>query len=558
MERHPIKEKYILIVILFGALLLRIIGLNKVPPELFGDELDVGYQAYSLLKTGRDYKGQILPLYIHSFSEWRAPLLMYVTVPFVGVFGSNEWGVRLPSVFFALVTIIFLYLLVKKTLNSKTAVLSALLLAISPWHIQYSRAAFEVSLLLALILSAAYFFILSFEKNNLIYLSVFLFSLAFYTYSTAILFIPLFLILLILLNRTAFSKFPFRKIVSAVILLGILVIPLAYNVFFGYAAERYSQFSIFSDTEIAHQIDLKRADGGNNLAEKIFHNKPISWIKVILVNYTSAFSPQFLFKEGDVTFRHSIHSVGQFYWVELPFVLSGIYLIIKKRNNQSAFYLVWLLIAAIPSSLTKDGAVHATRLILMLPPLIVITAIGLDDLINIKIIRKKIFIFMISILFLLEFTYYLHSYFVDYPKESWRWWHEGYKEAMLFMKNSEGPYQKIVFNNTYEPSLIRFLFWWRYPPGKFHEIFEGDKETENILPGYNGFSLENKYFFGYLNKDNIRIENFVDSQTLYLVSHTKEVGGDWDWGNNPPNNIKVLKTVRNPYGQPIFYVITSK
>src|SRR3990170_1288457 len=120
------KIKIILFTILLFSAILRIWGLNKVPPELFGDELDVGYHAYSLLKTGRDYYGQLMPTYIHSFSEWRAPLLMYATVPFVATFGLNEWGVRLPSAVFGILSVYLLYLLVAKTLkNERLALISA-------------------------------------------------------------------------------------------------------------------------------------------------------------------------------------------------------------------------------------------------------------------------------------------------------------------------------------------------------------------------------------------------------------------------------------------------
>ena len=86
-----------LIAILALAGFLRIVGLNIVPPELFGDEIDVGYQAYSLLHTGQDLYRQILPTYIRSLSEPRAPLLMYATVPTIAAFGNTAWGVRIPS-----------------------------------------------------------------------------------------------------------------------------------------------------------------------------------------------------------------------------------------------------------------------------------------------------------------------------------------------------------------------------------------------------------------------------------------------------------------------------
>ena len=75
---------WILSIILALGLFLRVGLLNRVPPELFGDELDVGYQAYSLLKTGKDMYSQILPIYIHSLSEWRSPELVYQAMQFIG------------------------------------------------------------------------------------------------------------------------------------------------------------------------------------------------------------------------------------------------------------------------------------------------------------------------------------------------------------------------------------------------------------------------------------------------------------------------------------------
>src|SRR3989344_2897391 len=90
----------ILTFILIFSTVLRLGFVTTSPPELFGDEVDVGYQAYSLYKTGRDLYRQPLPTYIHSLSEWRAPLLMYATVPSVAFLGLNEWDVRVPQAIF--------------------------------------------------------------------------------------------------------------------------------------------------------------------------------------------------------------------------------------------------------------------------------------------------------------------------------------------------------------------------------------------------------------------------------------------------------------------------
>lgn len=95
------KKKLLIFIIFAGAIIIRLIKLDAVPIELFGDELDAGYQAYSIFKTGRDIRGYKFPIYFHSLSESKAPLYLYSAVPFVAIFGLNEMGVRLPSVFLA-------------------------------------------------------------------------------------------------------------------------------------------------------------------------------------------------------------------------------------------------------------------------------------------------------------------------------------------------------------------------------------------------------------------------------------------------------------------------
>jgi len=149
----------LLLIILLGAF-LRFYRLTEVPPSLFGDEVDVGYQAYSILKTGRDYSGNFLPIHFQSLADWRTPLFLYATVPFVWLFGLTELGVRFAPALFGVLTIplVFLFceelreILKIRSITSHFSLLTSLLLAVSPWHLQYSRAAFEVTLMLFLII----------------------------------------------------------------------------------------------------------------------------------------------------------------------------------------------------------------------------------------------------------------------------------------------------------------------------------------------------------------------------------------------------------------------
>ena len=157
MTSKPVSWGIIAIIII--SFLIRIYRLNNL--SLFGDEIDVGYQAFSLSQTGRDYKGNFLPFYLQSLAESRAPLLIYTVVPFVSLFGLNQVGVRLAPVLFGVLSIYLIYKLVLSMSQSKPLSLaSAAVLSLMPWHFHYSRAAFEVTLLISLILAGTYFFYL--------------------------------------------------------------------------------------------------------------------------------------------------------------------------------------------------------------------------------------------------------------------------------------------------------------------------------------------------------------------------------------------------------------
>lgn len=552
------SQAAILLLILLIAIFLRVYRLDLVPPALFGDEVDVGYQAYSLLKTGKDLSGQFLPFYIKSLAESRAPLYIYSTVPFVGAFGLNEWGVRLPAAFWGVVSILAIFLLTKKLFNQKTALYAATLLTISPWHLQYSRASFEVTMLLSFIIFGIYFFIKGFKNYYFWFLSSIVFGLSFYIYSTATVFIPLTILLLMFIYRQQLKQF-LRQLILAGVVLFIIVTPMLWSIYQGEASARFGGISIFQQTVLLDKINLARKSQQNNpKVEVYFHNKPTVYAQVFTLNYLRAFSEEFLFTQGDPNFRHSIHELGQLYYFEIIFLLFGIWwLIAHGEQIQKRLFLGLILIAPIPAALTADGGFHATRLFIMILPLIIINSLGLAHLTGISKKFFKASLLVILILAILNVSFYFHRYYAHYPQESWRWWHVGFKEAIGFAKDNDKNYSQLIFNNTYEPSLIRFLFWFEYPPDQFQKQFISIQKKQTKFVGFNGFSLDDKYYFGSVDNQ-MGLVDFIKPGMLYMVSQRDEVAGDWDFRINTPEQLNLLKTIINPLNQPIFYLVTKK
>src|SRR3989344_5981527 len=141
-----LKNNLALFAIVILAVVLRFYQLGQNPPSLDWDETAHGYNAYSILKTARDEYGYKFPLSFRSFDDYKPPIYTYLVVPAVAAFGLNDFAVRLPSATLGVLAVIFTYLMAYELFKNRTiAFLSSLFLAISPWHLQFSRVAFETN-----------------------------------------------------------------------------------------------------------------------------------------------------------------------------------------------------------------------------------------------------------------------------------------------------------------------------------------------------------------------------------------------------------------------------
>ena len=150
----------LLIPIVLLAVFLRIYNLTSLPPSLNWDEVSHGFNAYSLLKTGKDEWGYFLPLSFRDYGDYKLPAYTYLDVPFIATLGLNEWGVRFPSAMLGVGLVILIFLILKKLADINTALWGAFLTAITPWTIILSRVALEAHLALFLTTLGFYLFLL--------------------------------------------------------------------------------------------------------------------------------------------------------------------------------------------------------------------------------------------------------------------------------------------------------------------------------------------------------------------------------------------------------------
>lgn len=565
------KHKY-LIAILLTASFLRLWGLSRIPVSLFGDELDVGYHAYSVLKTGKDYSGNFLPLHFQSLAEWRTPLYLYSVVPTVAVYGISPLGVRLPAAIFGILGVLGIYLLIKELVkDERIALFSALVFAISPWHLQYSRGGFEVTMLLAFFLFGVYLFLKSLKKGKYLWISVSLLVLTPLIYSTAKLFAPILMVTLFVLYKKEIFRIKKKFLIWAVIAGLLLGVPTAYATLFSGGAQRFSYIGIFTDPTVEPEVGVARLRDARmrgemgeglqpTLVDRMIHNKFVLWTDAFVDNYIQAFSTDFLFSRGDPIPRHSIKGVGQFYPVELVAFVLGLVLFFSSYKDRKVRLLVgsWLLAAAIPSALTREGGNHATRLILMLPPLAFLISYGVVE--GSKLFKKYRLFALGAYLFLfaIYFSFYIHNYRFHYPWDSERWWHAGWQESVEYIKEKEAQYDRAFISMADEPAWIFFAGWYEYPPKLWHKGYPMDVTK---VDGFGGVSYIDKFYFGSPNEEVggiYGLPNYITGKDLYLASHKEVPFNLILQPDKVPDGLELLKSVRFPSGEPAFYLFSKK
>lgn len=521
-------------IIIFAAI-LRLWQLGNIPPSPDWDEASLGYNAYSILHTGRDEYGTVLPILLRSFNDYKPALYAYVLIPFISIFDLTVFAVRMPSAIFGIITVILVFFLVKEIFKKNSvALISSFLLAISPWHIQFSRVAFETNLGLSLNILGAFLFLKSLKKQFLLPLSAGIFALNLYAYQSEKVFTPLFVLFICAIYFKQVLKFPKKILILSLITGCIVALPIfLYTITDKNALSRAAGVSIFneqSDASRKNAIILLHDKNEHNLIGEVLDNRRVFFAKQILSNYLSHYDLNWLFITGDIG-RHHAPGMGIIYLWELPFILAGISMLLFGKEDRKTKLLVfaWFLLAPVPASITT-GVPHAVRTLNFLPTFQIFGSLGIISIFYF-IQKQRRFIFYASSIVILGFAlfniiYYLDQYFVQYDYFSSQDWQYGYKQAVEFTKNQENNYKKIIVSNSekMDQSYIFFLFYLKYPPLLFQQ-----QETKNLsLMSFNNRSF-GKYEF--------RPINWAKDQNLH---GTLFVGNPDELPTNPLQTINAL------------------
>ena len=538
-------KKFILLIIILLAAFLRLWDLNNFPAGLNADEAAIGYNAYSLLQTGKDEYGIAFPLSFKSFGDYKPGLYFYFVMPFVAFFGLNEWAVRIPSALFGIGTVILMYFLTRQIFkNEWIAILSSLLLAISPWHLHFSRGGWETNVATFFMTLGVLLFIKSKEKISLLFFSLLSFLTSMYIYQSPRLIVPVLLLALFWLYKDDLTdniKRNIKKPTYLLVILFILSIPLFGQFLSNQGTARFSGLSFFSDPGPISRVNELRGEHIDTKAYEVIllHNKITTYLPNLLGHYLDHFKPDFLFINGDPIIRNKVPETGQLYLYQSIFLILGLVGLVKKPIKDGKLILAWLLIAPIASATTFQTP-HALRALSMVIPINMITAFGLWFVFdNITKFWKILLLTVLSFFILFEFTHYLESYYVHYPKRYPLAWEYGFSEMVTKLQKYEGKYQNIVITDRYDQPYILVLFYKKHDPRKYQPQA---KLTERDKFNFGTVRSLDKYQFRSIDPTEVG----RDPETLYVGTETEI-----------PKSANILDKVDFPNGQPAFIFAAS-
>lgn len=578
------KINWKLVAIVVLALALRTFKLAQYPIGLYSDEAVFGYNAYSLIQEGRDEYGRFWPISFESFGDWKPPMQGWLAIPFVWLLGLNETAVRLPSALLGTATVVIIFLLAKIFFKSeRTALLTALLLAINPWHIFMSRIAMLVSVEVFFISSGVLFLLKGLNDTIIpaqagIYLnrlrvkhgmtswwwilSAVSFSGAIYSYYgsriTAPLLIFVFIVIYFNKLRKRISELIF-PVLTALLLLSPLLIQFIKEPLV--VTGRAKTTSVFFNDNIrcllweGHTID--GLNGIGVLASRFYHNKFYYYTADIIHRWTSHFSPMFLFFNGDSAPPFKIPNLGYLYLIDLPFFLVGIWFLrrLNKINNEfkkkRLFLLVYLLLSPAVAGLTFMTPA-GNRSFNLVIPWTLITAYGLSRILSIKTknwFRNQIptprltglgmTIVLISSIYIISFGIYFYSYVITIPKTIPEQWHYGRRELIMKLQPLLSQYDRVYLTNKGGPPYIFLSFYLKIPPETLYETIERDSFIDNL-----GWGHVNKIL-------NVIIPRGFSWDKLPRDKDALFVGS----GNEiPENELKVLDRVKYPDGSQAYVI----
>lgn len=426
MKRDTRKEIWLVILILAVAAFFRLYQIGSIPPGLYPDEAMNGTNALEALDTAppaANWRSGFKLFYPEN--NGREGLFINIQALSIKLFGIHPWSLRIVSALLGILTVLGLYLLTREMYDRRLAAIAGFLMAITFWHVNFSRIGFR-AIMVPFILVYTFYFLwrgLKFNNKRHFFIAGIFGGLGFYTY-TSYRVVP-FIAIILFLNYWSYLKKDFSysqyeyskiKLLQGFVILlfttAIVAAPIGYY-YYNHSDQFFSRAGAY--LSVFHQ------------------NNPISELFNSVVRTLGMFN-----FSGDWNQRHNIAGAPL---LSLPmsilFIIGFIHELVhwlkRKHGHWSTTHTLlfsWFFIMLLPGFLSIESP-HALRTIGVIPVVIIFTAKGLwwlfDKLGGWYDVRypyvKGSFshsaaVSMVAIIFLISLAFLEYSrYFVTWAKD---------------------------------------------------------------------------------------------------------------------------------------------
>lgn len=522
-----------LILIVLIAATLRIYKLGEVPPPLNWDEAANGYNAFAIANYGKDEYGKSFPAYFKSFGDDKRPLHIYITAVFVKFLGLSDFSVRLPAAVFGVFNVIMIFFLGKYLLKSPLAgLIAAVFLAISPYALQYSRFNQELVFTMFFFMSGIVLFIKGLQdKSWLLTLSFLSLGISLLGYQSALVVMPLMIILLTIIYFRDLLKVK-KYFFIGLCLLSIIISLFIFNPpLLGGARMKQTGF---------YTLEVR-----DTTLYALTKNELLGRIDKTFNQYLTHFSWRYLFVSGDTNARLSSQAVGEFYKIDMVFLIIGLVMLLWKRSKASIVLISWALLGPLPASAVGEVP-HASRAMFMFGSWHLISAYGLYSLLNFakRNYLKWAIAAVTAVILLYSLINYLSYYYGEYGKRYAIEWQYGMQDVVEYVKAHPDYKQVYMVEERHQPYIF-FLFYLQTPLDEYLNTVvynrSGSKDFSTV-------SYFDKYYFGGWDP----IESMPQKDVLYIVTPSQY------GGLRHRLEFDTKKVVKYPNGSDAFYLVSKK
>lgn len=531
------KKKLIIVSLIFISLLsfaMTVVNFRIASPPCFdADEAAFGYNAYSLLKTGKDEYGTLLPLRLKSFGDFKMPLYSYLSVPFMAVMGLNEGSARALNVFLSLLFPLAVFFLAKELFKKDSYALVAAFLSASSLGLHIVARHAHEAYLAAFLTTTTFYFLIRFMKKQTvkwgIFLSLSLFLMLF-SYHPGRLFAGLFLLAAVIyaLQQKKVKKY-FPVFIVVVVIIGIFSLSDII-----YKPERLKNLLFFSNPGVQLTVSELKTEGGM----RYLYSPLLVGLKEMTFEHLNYFSPQFLLQNGDGNDRFGYKGMGLITPVEYILFFAGIYFLLRKKEEWRFVLLFVLFLSPLSASLSWSTS-SLTRSLFLLIPVSILAGYGGVQLF--EELKKQRFFLWICLLTGGIFIYFLavqwDFYLFHYPKRlvTIHAWQCGYSEVNKYIKQNYNSVSRFYITKDIGEPYIFTLFYQQYPPDKYQ------KEAHLSAP--------DEYGFGQVEKFDKYVFEFKDPKKLEKNESTIGSRDNFKGLNKDYNPIVIA-----PQGEPMFMI----